>query len=150
MRILFAALLLLALPVQARDMYPLAIQRADGTTATFSVELATTEATREYGLMNRTKLPEDTGMLFLYDRPGSHAFWMKDTLVPLDMLFFTANGQLVYIHPNARPHDLTPVLPTPDRHNICAILELPGGQAAKSALSVGDRMVLTGPSACLP
>ena len=150
-RLAFLLALLLAVPAQARDYHDLQIAHADGSVERFKVEWATDEQSREYGLMNRRKIPDRQGMLFLYPEPGTHAFWMKDTLVSLDMVFFKADGTIVYIHPDAVPLDLTAIAPSPDRHDICAVLELAGGQAAAAHLKAGDRMVMDGrPSVCLP
>lgn len=147
-----AMLLMLAAPAAraATPLQDLRIQKADGTVQVFKVERAVTEGQRERGLMDRTALPPGQGMLFLYEAPRTQAFWMKDTYIPLDMVFFTVDGTVAYIHPNAVPHDLTPIQPVPGRADICAVLEIAGGQAAATGLKPGDRMVLTGPSACLP
>lgn len=149
---LATALLMLGMaPALAGSQFQdLRIRKADGTSRTFQVERAVTEAQRERGLMNRKTLPEGKGMLFIYEVPRSQAFWMKDTYIPLDMVFFTMDGTIAYIHPNATPHDLTPIEPVPNRADICAVLEIAGGQAARAGLKPGDRMVLDDSSACLP
>lgn len=139
--------LLLSMPALASDRTTVQIRRADETLATFKVELATDNESRSQGLMFRKKLARDRGMLFIYDEPGYRAFWMKNTLIPLDMLFFNKAGKLVYIHENARPHDLTPI--APKSSDICAILEIAGGEALKQNIRVGDRLVLEKDSACL-
>ncbi|MCB1537463.1 MAG: DUF192 domain-containing protein [Rhodospirillales bacterium] len=144
-----AALAALLMTAEARSegMTDIAIMRADGSKTSFSVELATDPESRERGLMFRRKLARENGMLFVYDEPGRRAFWMKDTYIPLDMLFFKKNGELVYIHPNAAPRVLDPV--DPHRDDICAVLEITGGEAARRRIRVGDRLVLKGgASAC--
>ena len=88
--------------------------------ARFGVELALTPAQMARGLMHRTSLPNSAGMLFLYEKPGSPGFWMKNTLIPLDMLFITPQGVVRKIHHNAQPGDLTPVTAGP---GIIAVLE---------------------------
>lgn len=62
---------------------------------TFEVEIADTLAKRQMGLMNRTELPEGTGMLFVFEKPGIHHFWMKDTLIPLDIIWLDADYNVI-------------------------------------------------------
>lgn len=143
-----ALALLLALPAMASDRTDISIRRGDGKTVAFKVELATDGESRMKGLMFRKKLAASRGMLFLYDEPDYRAFWMKDTLIPLDMLFFTAKGDLVYIHANAKPKSLDAI--APKRNDICAILEIGGGEAERLGLKTGDKLDLKDSSACLP
>ena len=108
-----------------------------------TVEIADDAAERAQGLMNRSALPADHGMLFVYERPQPASFWMKNTLIPLDILFFDARGVLRHVHPNARPLDLTPVPgagpsdPDPAR---LLVLELAGGEAARKGLVPGTAL----------
>ncbi|MBU6235954.1 MAG: DUF192 domain-containing protein [Alphaproteobacteria bacterium] len=140
--------LLLSMPALASDRTTVEIRRADKSVASFKAELATDPDSRARGLMFRKKLASNAGMLFVYDEPGRRAFWMKNTLIPLDMLFFNQKGELVYIHSEATPEDLTPL--GPNRNDICAILEIAGGQAARQKIKVGDRLVVENGNACLP
>jgi uncharacterized membrane protein (UPF0127 family) len=80
-------------PAVSQSLYPLTLRSSGGQTLTLSVEHATTEAQREYGLMNRSSVTH--GMLFVFDQPQELVFWMKNTLVPLDIAFFTADGAFV-------------------------------------------------------
>lgn len=115
----------------------------DGRQVVIAVELAQTPATRERGLMYRTGLEPQHGMLFLYEQPGPVAFWMKNTPLPLDLLFFDAAGVLRHLHPQARPLDETiipgaaPADPSPDR---LAVLEIAGGEGARLALPLGSTL----------
>lgn len=85
--------------------------------------------------MFRESMPRSAGMLFVYERPQRAAFWMKNTLIPLDMLFVTADGRIGHIHENARPGDLTAI---PGGDNVFAVLEINGGLARRYGISVGD------------
>ena len=76
--------------------------------AKFTVEVADTDAERTQGLMFRDNLAKFESMLFIYDNPQHVAFWMKNTLIPLDILYFTAEGVLLDIRENAAPGDLVP------------------------------------------
>ncbi len=116
----------------------LSIRIKGGDDHFFNVELAVTDHQQEYGLMNRTRLPEDYGMLFVFPEAGRRIFWMKDTLVPLDMLFISADGTINHIHPDAKPRDLTSIRSeTPSM----AVLELKGGGAKRQNIQVGDQVV---------
>ena len=107
-------------------------------------ELAATEAEREHGLMQRTSLGALDGMLFVFDAPGLHAFWMKDTLIPLDMLWLDASGKVVSIAESVPPCK-TPECPTyPPRAAASYVLEVNAGFAKKHAVRVGDTVAVTG------
>ena len=151
-RIAAAALLLAACAAPAAGAAECAPDRAvltppSGERVTIAVEIADDAAERAQGLMGRTALPEGHGMLFVYESARPASFWMKDTLIPLDMLFFDAAGRLRHVHPQATPLDLTPIPgaapgdPDPDR---LLVLELGGGEAARLGLGLGA--VLTHPA----
>ena len=101
------------------------------------LELATTPTTREYGLMNRKTLAPGDGMLFAFPRPTRLSFWMKNTLIPLDMLFIDTNGTVVTLHPNAEPLSLAPI---DSEVPIIAVIELNGGRAKQEGIAVGDHI----------
>ena len=75
--------------------------RSGDAIARFNVEIADTEAERAIGLMNREKLASSAGMLFVYDRPRRARFWMKNTLIPLDMIFADSTGRVTRVHSRA-------------------------------------------------
>ncbi|WP_255743714.1 DUF192 domain-containing protein [Aliiroseovarius sediminis] len=103
--------------------------------ARFTVEIADDDSERARGLMHRETMPATHGMLFLYDRPREVSFWMKNTLIPLDMLFLRADGTVARIHHNAVPHDLTPI---PGGTDILAVLEVNGGIAKRFGIDAGS------------
>lgn len=131
----------------ARDTATIAVARSSGEIAPFDVELAITPHAQSEGLMHRTHLPSGQGMLFVYDQPTRRTFWMKNTLIPLDMLFFDKQGKLVFIYANAKPRSLAPI--GPDRRDICMVLEIAGGEAEKHGLALGDKIMLDFSSICL-
>lgn len=102
--------------------------------ASFTVEIADTDAERAQGLMGRQSMPEDHGMLFAYPAPRPVAFWMHNTPLPLDMLFIDELGMVVSLHENARPFDETPI---PSGLPVRYVLEINGGLAAKLGLRPG-------------
>uniref|UniRef100_B0T0Q7 DUF192 domain-containing protein n=1 Tax=Caulobacter sp. (strain K31) TaxID=366602 RepID=B0T0Q7_CAUSK len=105
---------------------------------TFTVELAVTRAEQERGLMFRKSLAPDRGMLFPYNPPQRAAFWMKNTLIPLDIIYIAPDGRVLSIARNAVPHDETPL---PSGGVIRGVLEIPGGRAAQLGILPGDRVL---------
>jgi uncharacterized membrane protein (UPF0127 family) len=104
----------------------------------FNVELAETPAEQERGLMFRTQLAPDAGMLFDFKHPTVATMWMHNTLIPLDMLFVDANGRIVNIHERAVPQsDAIIAAAAPVR----AVIELNGGTAKADGIKPGDRVV---------
>ena len=104
----------------------------------FTVELATTPAQMEQGLMFRQSLAADAGMLFDYRAPAMAAMWMKNTLIPLDMLFVDQQGRIINIHERAVPGSLDPIAATAPAR---AVIELNGGTAAHLGIKPGDRVI---------
>ena len=103
------------------------------------VELATTPEEMTIGLMNRTSLPENMGMLFIFDEGGIHKFWMKNTLIPLDMIWMDENGKIIYIEKNAQPC-YVPACPAfgPGSSSKYG-LEVNGGYTERHKINVGDK-----------
>ncbi|GAA3906631.1 hypothetical protein GCM10022276_26420 [Sphingomonas limnosediminicola] len=101
----------------------------------FKVEIAATPEEQERGLMFRKSLAGDCGMIFPYQPAQSVAFWMKNTLIPLDIIFIRADGTIARIS-NAKALDLTPV---PSGEPITGVLEIRGGRAAELGIAEGDR-----------
>lgn len=111
------------------------LTRSDGQRiAAFHIEVADDEAERAHGLMARETLPRASGMLFIYPSERSVTFWMRDTLIPLDMLFADDAGRVVSVHSNARPHDETPI---PSGAPVRFVLEINGGLARRMGISPG-------------
>jgi len=111
--------------------------RSGAKTHRFVVEVARSAQEQETGLMNRPSLGPDRGMIFPYDPPQPVSFWMKDTLIPLDMIFIRPDGSIAKIAANTVPLSLEPV---PAAEPIAAVLEIPGGRTAELGISAGDRV----------
>jgi uncharacterized membrane protein (UPF0127 family) len=108
---------------------------------TVDLEVAATPAARQQGLMYRSALADGHGMLFVFDDDAVRGFWMKNTLIPLDMLFIARDGRIVGIHPNATPLSTAAIsVGVPSRY----VIEVPGGWAARRGLAVGDQVELRG------
>ncbi|CAM8629355.1 MULTISPECIES: DUF192 domain-containing protein [Sphingobium] len=120
---------------QAADaMLPVVIRTAKGGHR-FDVEVAATPQAQEKGLMFRKELAPDGGMLFPMDPPRTASFWMKDTLIPLDMLFIHTDGTIAFLKSNAQPYSRIPVSAGVP---VAAVLELAGGRAAALGIAEGD------------
>jgi hypothetical protein len=111
--------------------------RGDFGQARFSVEVADTEAKRAQGLMNRSHMPSSSGMVFVYETARPASFWMRNTLIPLDLLFADEHGVIQHIHSNAIPLDETPIF---GGDAVRYVLEINGGLATAMGISVGSEM----------
>lgn len=103
----------------------------------FNVEIATTPDQHEQGLMFRTQLPEKHGMLFLFHETKKRYMWMKNTFIPLDMIFADNTGKIVHIFENAQPLDETII---PSQKPTAVVLELPAGSVQKENLKIGHKI----------
>lgn len=117
------------------------IETAAGARHAVAVELARNDAERAKGLMFRTQLAEDAGMLFLFDEATVHEFWMKNTLIPLDMIFISDDGRITGIVARAIPGDLSP-RSAGGRSRY--VLEVNGGWAERHGVRAGDRVRFEG------
>ena len=109
----------------------------------FSVELAQTEAQRDTGLMNRKSLDKNKGMLFIFGEVGFYPFWMKNTLIPLDMIWIGADKKIVFISENAQPCKILicPVIVPLAKAEY--VLEINAGVVSVAGLKVGDDVSIT-------
>jgi uncharacterized membrane protein (UPF0127 family) len=114
---------------------PLTIRSANGPHR-FTVEVARTFEQQETGLMFRRSLARNHGMIFPLDQPQMASFWMKNTLIPLDIIFIRSDGRIARIA-TAKPLDETPVLAG---EPVTAVLEIRGGLAARLGIKRGDRV----------
>ncbi|QMU57368.1 MAG: DUF192 domain-containing protein [Boseongicola sp.] len=111
--------------------------RGDFGRARFTVELADEPSERSQGLMHRESMATGAGMLFAYEHPQSVAFWMRNTLIPLDMIFADSVGVVMRVHENAIPLDETAI---EGGQNIQFVLEINGGLADRMGISVGSQL----------
>lgn len=105
--------------------------------ARFSVEVADTYRSRARGLMNRETLPSSAGMLFIYDKPARQTFWMKNTLISLDMVFVAEDGTVKNVHHRAVPHDRSLIS---SDGKVVMVLEILGGLAERMGITAGDHL----------
>jgi uncharacterized membrane protein (UPF0127 family) len=112
------------------------IEAPSGRASAVDVEVARTPAEQERGLMYRNALAPDAGMLFVFPDVREHAFWMKNTLIPLDMIFIADGGAVVGVVENAEPLTTSPrAVGAPSRY----VLEVNGGWSAAHGVKPGDR-----------
>ena len=126
----------LSAPARAADRNTVEIVSKNGVHV-FSVELALTDDQRATGLMNRKELPEGRGMLFDFGRDQEIAMWMKNTYIPLDMIFITRDGRIHRIAENTEPLSERII---PSGGPVRGVLEVIGGTARKFGLAPGDRV----------
>jgi uncharacterized membrane protein (UPF0127 family) len=103
----------------------------------FDVDMATTDAERQHGLMFRKQLGAYEGMLFDFFQEMPVSFWMKNTLIPLDMVFIAGDGTIKHVHANALPMSTDTI---PSRFPVRAVLEINGGSAALLGIKPGDKV----------
>ena len=121
---------------------PLSIETQDGRRIDLKVEVAATPEHWAQGLMYRTELADDAGMIFLMGQPPRViSFWMKNTYIPLDMVFIGDDNRIKHIHKNATPRDEKGVSSV---EPITSVLEIGGGRADALGLTVGDKIIFNG------
>lgn len=113
------------------------IKKDNGEELIFSTEMALTNAEQAQGLMHRTHMEENEGMLFLFGNVNRRAFWMKNTLIPLDIIFIREDGTIHHIHSKANPLDETRITALEPSK---AILEINGGLADQMGIKIGDKI----------
>jgi uncharacterized membrane protein (UPF0127 family) len=121
-------------PVSGLPVIPLAIAH-DGKTHRFRVEVAASDEEQEHGLMFRTEMGADEGMIFPKEPAQMRAFWMRNTVIPLDMVFIGPDHRIVNIIANAEPYTLDS---RPSAAPVIAVLELNGGRTAQLGIGPGD------------
>lgn len=131
-----AAAIVLPLSACSADESRLSIQSATGTHQ-FTVEVVDTPESRAKGLMYVQELADDAGMLFDFKEVRPVSFWMRNTFIPLDMLFIEPDGTVLNIHVNARPHDTTSI---PSAGPVQFVLEIAGGRSVELGIEAGDQV----------
>ena len=125
----------------AFDTGMIQLDRGDGVLLEFSVEIARTPRQWSFGLMHVTTMPRGQGMLFIFPGMAPRSFWMKNTLIPLDILFFDEDGSLVSAVQDVPPHSLQPRRSAGDARFV---LELNGGVMATRGIGDGARLLGAG------
>ncbi len=118
-------------------VHDLSIVTSKGIVHKFDVELALTQEEQMKGLMHRKELAKGAGMLFFFNEPREQRFWMKNTLIPLDLLFIKSNGTIHHIAKQAVPGDLSPIF---SNGKVISVLEINGGLSDELGLEKGDKV----------
>ena len=109
----------------------------------FEVELAVTPEQRSKGLMYRKSLDEDKGMLFIFENSGKYGFWMKNTLIPLDIIWIDENKTIIYISENTPPCKQDPCPSYIPNAEAKYVLELNAGISNKTRIKIGDKVFIS-------
>ncbi len=125
--------------VQGLEKARLSIQTGEGDKVEIRTYIAKTAAQRSRGLMHVRSMAADEGMLFIYPRPSVLSMWMKNTYIPLDMLFADARGRIVHMHAGAVPHD-TRIISSIEK--VTLVVELNAGSIETYGIKTGDRVTL--------
>ncbi len=141
--IIVVILLLLSIPLLKPKYDGQVVSFLTGNkTVSFEVEVADTPVKRTIGLMNRTSLQEKSGMLFIFDQEGIQGFWMKNTLIPLDMIFISADKKIVHIEKNAQPCKVLDCQTYSSVKPAKYVVEINGGLADKLGIKEGQMVDL--------
>lgn len=111
--------------------------RSEGNSVRFAIQVVDTFRMRQLGLMHRESMPKFSGMLFVYEKPQAVSFWMRNTLIPLDMLFIDDTGTVQKIHESAEPLSEEHI---PGGEDILEVLEINGGASASLGLKAGAQI----------
>ena len=125
-------------PVSGLEVIPLTVTAADGTVHEFAVEVAASSGEQARGLMFRTEMGPDEGMIFpREDNPRQSSFWMRNTVLPLDIIFIGTDRRILNIAENAVPYSEESL---PSDGVAGAVLELVGGRTAELGIKAGDKV----------
>ena len=123
---------------KAKELVSITLVRKNNSVPYFA-EIADTPEKVEFGLMYRKSMPQNQGMLFIFPYPSIIKMWMKNTYIPLDMIFFNAGGQVICLHENARPLDESIISCS---YPVSKVLELNAGEIKAKNIRLGDTLFM--------
>ena len=135
---LFFIILLIFSKEQKNELFPVDLKRK-GNSVTYFVEIADTPEKAQIGLMYRKTMPKNQGMLFVFPHPSIIRMWMKNTYIPLDMIFFNAQNQIICLRENTHPLDEKNIISCP--YPASKVLELNAGEIKAHHIQLGDRLI---------
>ncbi len=135
---IFVVLIILSYPANTSEEDNKLPIKVNGLT--IRVEVAKTTSQKSKGLMYRKELPQNEGMLFIFDYDGAHSFWMKNTLIPLDIVWLNSQKEVVHIEHSVPPCKKVPCPGHASPYKARYVVELNGGWSIKNGLNLGDQM----------
>ena len=135
---LFFAFLFFSNNAQSNEISKVVIQNENSSSITILVEVMITESQQAKGMMYRKSLDKDKGMLFLFKEPKKAVFWMKNTYIPLDLIFIKKGGGIDSIHENLEPLSTKKIK---SRNDVIAVLEILGGQVKKNKINLDSKIL---------
>ncbi len=132
---------------QTLTLTPLQVRRSTGEARSFQVQVARTPEQQEVGLMWRKALPRREGMLFVFPEAKQATFWMRNTLIGLDLIFIRSDGTIANIAAHAKPLSLDMI---PSRGRVIAVLEIGAGRAKTMGIRAGQQVCHADLPPCLP
>ena len=135
---LFFTYLFLTINAQSNEISKVVIQNENSSSIPILVEVMITESQQAKGMMYRKSLDKDKGMLFLFKEPKKAVFWMKNTYIPLDLIFIKKGGGIDSIHENLEPLSTKKIK---SKNNVIAVLEILGGQVKINKINLDSKIL---------
>ncbi len=136
--LLLSSVFTLSLPAHAADLPDKITIKTEKKSQVFRIEVMKSVEERAKGMMFREELAPDRGMLFVFNVVAKQNFWMKNTLIPLDIIFIDETGRIIKVHKMAKPRDEGLI---PSGKPVLAVLEIKGGEAEKRGIKAGNRVI---------
>jgi uncharacterized membrane protein (UPF0127 family) len=135
---LFFCIFFLSSSAQSYEISKVVIQNKNSSSVTIAAEVMTTESQQARGMMYRKSLDKDKGMLFLFKKPKRAVFWMKNTYIPLDLIFIKKGGSIDSIHENLEPFSTKKIK---SKNDVIAVLEILGGQVKMNKINLDSKIL---------
>ena len=135
---LFFCIFFLSSSAQSYEISKVVIQNKNSSSVSIAAEVMTTESQQARGMMYRKSLDKDKGMLFLFKKPKRAVFWMKNTYVPLDLIFIKKGGSIDSIHENLEPFSTKKIK---SKNDVIAVLEILGGQVKMNKINLDSKIL---------
>jgi uncharacterized membrane protein (UPF0127 family) len=135
---LFFCIFFLSSSAQSYEISKVVIQNKNSPSVSIAAEVMTTESQQARGMMYRKSLDKDKGMLFLFKKPKRAVFWMKNTYIPLDLIFIKKGGSIDSIHENLEPFSTKKIK---SKNDVIAVLEILGGQVKMNKINLDSKIL---------